>query len=713
MPVSYSTPNNQSTSSSYFSGSTSISSQQPVIVNHKEVTNYVKIDPRISRLQHCVMCGRHDVCIPSQNKNICKTCDSCFWLFLPWNVVIKFCKGCKNFFLLEEFSDKPEGTKCKKCRQRGRDNYLTKKQVGGGGLGGCCGSVTSTGSGNNGNNVSCLSGSSILPPSIALPMSIQSMQPQQVPAAICIDNMIASAASVRTTGREGVVRTNSQSSLSIDLEMITGGSDAGSLTSLLQGHGAAASTLLGTAPSRPSSRASNSVPSSNSLGRSFERASLSIAASVDSELQGEQPMSNSSGSTSTRGRRKRKAGDASPSDSASEVMEETGNDLDEKIALSSSSTSPSRQVAKLNALLSASNAALFEQLQDNPSQFQGSSSKRKPPKPRKATSFSPSVGGDVNDGLSHPDSAKSIGMQSGFFFGADQSDCVPPAIGGSSAAALASFASPKVNSTTPGPRKRSLSGLEIPPIPPSSSNYQSMTGMFSTTPRGSQAATSSATSLVTPLAAAGSSSGAMMHGNMKGTVAATTPDGRRLFELHPTTPMVPSKSLEEDEGNQQKVVEKPSLQRAQTYPPSSAAYDYVQLHDVMNGSSGSDLLAYKGSRIDKMRKRSFSVTSCSSNNSDSPQQTGQEDQPVVSGMEDGKGTVVDVTPYSQQKVESSHATGQGPPRRQWEWDPNKNPLMALANVVTPGGENAGAVAKGAGVDQVAQDLGNSEPSTAW
>lgn len=107
--------------------SEALAAMHSLSINHKEVINFVKIDPRLSRMQHCVMCGRQDVHIPSQNKNVCKSCDSCFWLHHVWNVVIKFCKGCKNFFVLDEFQDKPEGTKCKKCRQRGRENYLQKK----------------------------------------------------------------------------------------------------------------------------------------------------------------------------------------------------------------------------------------------------------------------------------------------------------------------------------------------------------------------------------------------------------------------------------------------------------------------------------------------------------------------------------------------------------------------------------------------------------
>ena len=65
--------------------------------------------------------------IPSQNKDVCKVCDSSFWLHQKLNVILKFCKGCKNFACLDDFSDKPDASKCTKCRERGRTNYLSRK----------------------------------------------------------------------------------------------------------------------------------------------------------------------------------------------------------------------------------------------------------------------------------------------------------------------------------------------------------------------------------------------------------------------------------------------------------------------------------------------------------------------------------------------------------------------------------------------------------
>ena len=41
----------------------------------------------------CVMCGISDALIPTQNKNVCKSCDSVPWLVKFPSVVVKFCKG--------------------------------------------------------------------------------------------------------------------------------------------------------------------------------------------------------------------------------------------------------------------------------------------------------------------------------------------------------------------------------------------------------------------------------------------------------------------------------------------------------------------------------------------------------------------------------------------------------------------------------------------
>ena len=101
------------------------------------IINFKRCSNPGGRAHHCVMCGDKNAAIPSQNKDVCKTCDTGFWLVKQSQTVVKFCKGCKNFAKLWEFRDKPEATKCIKCRQRGRMNYFSKKaeEGQGGGLG--------------------------------------------------------------------------------------------------------------------------------------------------------------------------------------------------------------------------------------------------------------------------------------------------------------------------------------------------------------------------------------------------------------------------------------------------------------------------------------------------------------------------------------------------------------------------------------------------
>ena len=103
-----------------------IQSNSNGLIKYTDVVNYGR---RISELNghNCVMCGAVDVIIPTQNKDVCKSCDSSFWYSTKLNVAFKFCKGCKNFITLEMFSDKPDASKCCRCRRRGRENYLTKK----------------------------------------------------------------------------------------------------------------------------------------------------------------------------------------------------------------------------------------------------------------------------------------------------------------------------------------------------------------------------------------------------------------------------------------------------------------------------------------------------------------------------------------------------------------------------------------------------------
>mmetsp|Transcript_30114 Transcript_30114/g.30596 ORF Transcript_30114/g.30596 Transcript_30114/m.30596 type:complete len:407 (-) Transcript_30114:307-1527(-) len=98
------------------------------VPRYESIINFARSNIRGDH--HCVMCGgrKSSGCvIPSQNKDVCKSCDSSFWLHKNFNVVVKFCKGCKNFVTLNDFSGKPDASKCTKCRERGRSNYISRK----------------------------------------------------------------------------------------------------------------------------------------------------------------------------------------------------------------------------------------------------------------------------------------------------------------------------------------------------------------------------------------------------------------------------------------------------------------------------------------------------------------------------------------------------------------------------------------------------------
>lgn len=100
----------------------------PQDICYHDIINY----PRSSvKGQHtCVMCGKmdsKDCVIPSQNKDVCKMCDSLVWFSQSINLMFKFCKGCKNFVSMFEFCDKPKASKCGKCRNRCRSSYSARR----------------------------------------------------------------------------------------------------------------------------------------------------------------------------------------------------------------------------------------------------------------------------------------------------------------------------------------------------------------------------------------------------------------------------------------------------------------------------------------------------------------------------------------------------------------------------------------------------------
>ena len=101
-----------------------------VMIRYHDIINYERKGGN-PILHNCVMCGydENSVIIPNQNKDVCKSCDIAYWFNIRLNIIFKFCKGCKNFVSISNFTDKLEASKCYKCRNRGRENYLTKKKL--------------------------------------------------------------------------------------------------------------------------------------------------------------------------------------------------------------------------------------------------------------------------------------------------------------------------------------------------------------------------------------------------------------------------------------------------------------------------------------------------------------------------------------------------------------------------------------------------------
>jgi len=88
------------------------------------------------------MCGRlasgtDAACsIPLQNKDVCKRCDTGIWFHVKTQQHFKWCKGCKKFLHAHFFREKllkcatkyaKQPSKCDKCRERGRQSYMSKR----------------------------------------------------------------------------------------------------------------------------------------------------------------------------------------------------------------------------------------------------------------------------------------------------------------------------------------------------------------------------------------------------------------------------------------------------------------------------------------------------------------------------------------------------------------------------------------------------------
>jgi hypothetical protein len=100
----------------------------PQDICYQDVINYQR--SCIKGQHSCVMCGKFnskDCVIPSQNKDVCKRCDSLVWWSEQQGLQFKFCKGCKNFVSLYDFVDKPRASKCGKCRNRCRTSYSARR----------------------------------------------------------------------------------------------------------------------------------------------------------------------------------------------------------------------------------------------------------------------------------------------------------------------------------------------------------------------------------------------------------------------------------------------------------------------------------------------------------------------------------------------------------------------------------------------------------
>mmetsp|Transcript_9648 Transcript_9648/g.13379 ORF Transcript_9648/g.13379 Transcript_9648/m.13379 type:complete len:354 (+) Transcript_9648:159-1220(+) len=94
--------------------------------------------------RRCVMCGhfatgKEATCsIPLQNKDVCKRCDTGIWCHNATQQYFKWCKGCKKFLHVCAFAEKllkcaskfsKQPSKCDRCRERGRQSYMSKRDT--------------------------------------------------------------------------------------------------------------------------------------------------------------------------------------------------------------------------------------------------------------------------------------------------------------------------------------------------------------------------------------------------------------------------------------------------------------------------------------------------------------------------------------------------------------------------------------------------------
>ena len=121
---------------------------------YEDLINYPRSRGK-AHARRCVMCGHlasgeaATCSIPLQNKDVCKRCDTGIWRHRATMEYFKWCKGCKKFLHVYAFKEKlskcttkysKQPSKCDRCRERGRQSYMSKRLD--------CGS--SSGPGNNG-----------------------------------------------------------------------------------------------------------------------------------------------------------------------------------------------------------------------------------------------------------------------------------------------------------------------------------------------------------------------------------------------------------------------------------------------------------------------------------------------------------------------------------------------------------------------------------
>jgi hypothetical protein len=108
---------------------------------YEDLINYPRTRGK-AHARRCVMCGRlasgtDAACsIPLQNKDVCKRCDTGIWHHEKTKQHFKWCKGCKKFLHAHFFREKllkcatkyaKQPSKCDKCRERGRQSYMSKR----------------------------------------------------------------------------------------------------------------------------------------------------------------------------------------------------------------------------------------------------------------------------------------------------------------------------------------------------------------------------------------------------------------------------------------------------------------------------------------------------------------------------------------------------------------------------------------------------------